>query len=147
MKTSKLILIVSLGALTCASISSCKNKDKEYEQQLKAIYEERYQEQKALMEATKQQQEAHEAEKPKESHHSESHHSSGYHTSNPNAHVIREGGYTNLRSGAYNGAPIKDKIKDGTPIRVEGRDGDWCMVVDDHGDWLGYMHKSKVIYY
>ena len=59
--------------------------------------------------------------------------------------VIREGGYTNVRSGAGTNYGIVTKIKDGSPIYYTNYNSKWCIVYDNAGNMLGYMHSSKVI--
>ena len=61
------------------------------------------------------------------------------------AHVIREGGYTNVREGPGTNYGIVTKIKDGSPIYYTDYNDKWCEVYDASGQMLGYMHSSKVI--
>ena len=60
-------------------------------------------------------------------------------------HVIREGGYTNVRQGPGTNYAIVQKIKDGSPIYYTNYNGNWRVVYDNYGNALGYMHSSKVI--
>ena len=60
-------------------------------------------------------------------------------------HVIREGGYTNVRRGPGTNYGIVQKIKDGSPIYYTDYNSSWCVVYDRAGNALGYMHTSKVI--
>ena len=62
------------------------------------------------------------------------------------AHVIREGGYTNARSGPGTGYSIMNKVKDGSPILYTGNLGyAWVEVYTLDGRYLGYMSSNKVI--
>lgn len=62
------------------------------------------------------------------------------------AHVIREGGYTNARSGPGVGYSIMNKVKDGSPILYTGNLGyAWVEVYTLDGRYLGYMSSNKVI--
>ena len=61
------------------------------------------------------------------------------------AHVIREGGYTNVRQDPSTSAIIVNKIADGSPIKYKKYNAKWCIVYDLAGNRLGYMHASKVI--
>ena len=61
------------------------------------------------------------------------------------AHVIREGGYTNVRQGPGTNYGIVTKVKDGSPIYYTIYDDKWCQVYDTSGQLLGFMHTSKVI--
>ena len=60
-------------------------------------------------------------------------------------HVIREGGYTNVRQGPGTNYGIVQKIKDGSPIYYTNYNSNWRVVYDNAGNALGYMHASKVI--
>lgn len=60
-------------------------------------------------------------------------------------HVIREGGYTNVRQGPGTNYAIVQKIKDGSPIYYTNYNSNWRVVYDNAGNALGYMHASKVI--
>ena len=60
-------------------------------------------------------------------------------------HVIREGGYTNVRQGPGTNYAIVNKIKDGSPSYYTVYDSKWCVVYDSYGNAMGYMHSSKVI--
>lgn len=61
------------------------------------------------------------------------------------AHVIREGGYTNVRQDPSTSAIIVNKIADGSPIKYKKYNAKWCIVYDLAGNRLGYMHASKVV--
>ena len=61
------------------------------------------------------------------------------------AHVIREGGYTNVRQGPGTNYGIVTKVKDGSPIYYTAYNANWCSVYNTAGQYLGYMHTSKVI--
>ncbi len=61
------------------------------------------------------------------------------------AHVIQEGGYTNVRQDPSTSAPIVTKIADGSPIKYKKYNASWCIVYDLAGNRQGYMHASKVI--
>lgn len=63
------------------------------------------------------------------------------------AHVIREGGYTNARSGPGTGYAILNKVKDGSPILYSGRlvRNGWVEVFDTRGNYLGYMSANKIV--
>ena len=61
------------------------------------------------------------------------------------AHVIREGGYTNVRQDPSTSAMIINKIADGSPIKYKKYNTNWCIVYDMAGNRLGYMHASKVV--
>ena len=63
------------------------------------------------------------------------------------AHVIREGGYTNARSGPRTGYAILNKVKDGSPILYSGRlvRNGWVQVFDTNGNYLGYMSANKIV--
>jgi hypothetical protein len=61
------------------------------------------------------------------------------------AHVIREGGYTNVRQGPGSNYAIVNKVKDGSPIYYTVYNANWHVVYDTNGTQLGYMHTSKVI--
>ena len=61
------------------------------------------------------------------------------------AHVIREGGYTNVRQGPGTNYAIVTKVKDGNAIYYTAYNANWCNVYNTAGQFLGYMHKSKVI--
>ena len=61
------------------------------------------------------------------------------------AHVIREGGYTNVRQGPGSNYPIVTKVKDGSAIYYTTYNASWCNVYNTAGELLGYMHTSKVI--
>ena len=63
------------------------------------------------------------------------------------AHVIREGGYTNARSGPGTGYAIMNKVKDGSPILYSGRlvRNGWVQVYDTRGNYLGYMSANKIV--
>lgn len=61
------------------------------------------------------------------------------------AHVIQEGGYTNVRQGPGTNYSIVTKIKDGSPIYYTDYNKKWCQVYNVSGQLLGYMHTSKVI--
>lgn len=63
------------------------------------------------------------------------------------AHVIREGGYTNARSGPGTGYAILNKVKDGSPILYSGRlvRNNWVQVYDTRGNYLGYMSANKIV--
>lgn len=60
-------------------------------------------------------------------------------------HVIKEGGYTNVRSEPNVNASIVEKIKDGSPIHYSIYNNKWCIIYELSGRQLGYMHASKVI--
>ena len=60
-------------------------------------------------------------------------------------HVIREGGYTNVRQGPGTNYGIVQKIKDGSPIYYTNYNANWRVVYDNAGNAIGYMHASKVI--
>lgn len=61
------------------------------------------------------------------------------------AHVIREGGYTNVRQGPGTNYGIVTKIKDGSPIYYTEYNKNWYQVYNASGQLLGFMHSSKVI--
>ncbi len=61
------------------------------------------------------------------------------------AHVIREGGYTNVRQDPSTSAIIVHKLADGSPIQYKKYNASWCIVYDLAGNRLGYMHASKVV--
>ena len=61
------------------------------------------------------------------------------------AHVIREGGYTNVRQGPGTNYAIVTKVKDGSPIYYTNYNANWKNVYNTAGQFLGYMHSSKVI--
>ena len=61
------------------------------------------------------------------------------------AHVIREGGYTNVRQGPGTNYAIATKVKDGSAIYYSPHNASWCNVYNTAGQFLGYMHKTKVI--
>lgn len=61
------------------------------------------------------------------------------------AHVIREGGYTNVRQGPGTNYTIVTKVKDGSPIYYTNYNANWKNVYNTAGQFLGYMHSSKVI--
>lgn len=61
------------------------------------------------------------------------------------AHVIQEGGYTNVRQGPGNNYNIVTKVKDGSPIYYTTYNNQWHKVYNTSGQYLGYMHTSKVI--
>lgn len=63
------------------------------------------------------------------------------------AHVIREGGYTNARTGPGTDYPIMNKVKDGSDILYAGtlRRGGWVEVYNVNGDYLGYMSCNKIV--
>ncbi len=61
------------------------------------------------------------------------------------AHVIREGGYTNARSGPGVGYSIMNKVRDGSPILYTGSLGaSWVEVYTLDGRYLGYMSSNKI---
>lgn len=60
-------------------------------------------------------------------------------------HVIREGGYTNVRQGPGTNYGVVTKIKDGSPIFYTTYNANWCIVYNSAGQQLGYMHSSKVV--
>ena len=61
------------------------------------------------------------------------------------AHVIREGGYTNVRKGPGTNYAIVTKVKDGSAIYYTNYNANWCQVYNTAGQLLGFMHTSKVI--
>ncbi len=61
--------------------------------------------------------------------------------------VVREGGYTNVRSGPGTRYSIVKKVRDGSDILFSGRPGDsWYRVYDRNGDYMGYMSANKIIW-
>lgn len=120
-------------ALSAASsaMTSCKKSD--YEEKLRVEME-------ARLENERQQMQSQQSAAP-----AAAVQSTASTPSSANATVIREGGYTNVRSGAGSNYGVVEKIKDGSPIRVGRNVGGWYEVLDEQGGLRGYMHASKVV--
>ena len=62
------------------------------------------------------------------------------------AYVIREGGYTNARSGPGTSYSVMNKVKDGSPILYIGSlSSGWVEVYSLDGRYLGYMSSRKIV--
>lgn len=58
-------------------------------------------------------------------------------------HIIREGGYTNIRVAPNGG--VARKIKDGTAVYYVTNWGDWYEVYDLSLNYMGYVHRTKLV--